>query len=147
MRSSASLTDQQITLAHSQAYVHPCSAGGGKSLCYQLPAVFLPGVAFVVSPLIALIQDQVESLQARGIKCAALNSAISKSQLAAVLRDLERDEPELKMVYTTPESLLHPGKNTAPNPPPPPSRCNCLTVLCHKGPLCHNFSLDCCYKT
>ncbi|EGD73661.1 hypothetical protein PTSG_12303 [Salpingoeca rosetta] len=93
---------------HQEKAVKCLVQGGGKSLCYQLPAIVLPGVSFVVSPLIALIQDQVDTLQGRGIKCAALNSSIPKQQQGAILSDLESAAPTLKLVYITPESLLHP---------------------------------------
>src|SRR5437879_441938 len=56
--------------------------GAGKSLCYQLPAVMLPGVTLVVSPLIALMQDQVEQLSARGIAATFVNSTLSDSERA-----------------------------------------------------------------
>src|SRR2546423_1713727 len=63
--------------------------GAGKSLCYQLPATLLPGVTLVVSPLIALMQDQVEQLSARGIAATFINSTLS---------DLERADRQRKMV-------------------------------------------------
>ena len=78
--------------------------GGGKSLCYQLPALLRPGTAIVVSPLIALMQDQVEALRQNGVEAAFLNS----SQEAAVQRDVERRfvAGALKLLYVAPERLL-----------------------------------------
>ena len=58
--------------------------GAGKSLCYQLPAMVLPGTTLVVSPLIALMKDQVDGLAAKGISAAFINSTLSKSQTLTV---------------------------------------------------------------
>lgn len=78
--------------------------GGGKSLCYQIPALVLDGVAIVVSPLIALMQDQVDALQQLGIKAAFLNSSLSANEA----RDVEQQvlNGELDLVYVAPERLL-----------------------------------------
>ena len=78
--------------------------GGGKSLCYQLPALLRPGVAVVVSPLIALMQDQVAALDQAGIAAAALNSSLDGAQLAAVERRARSGN--LKLLYVAPERLL-----------------------------------------
>ena len=78
--------------------------GGGKSLCYQVPALVLPGLTLVVSPLIALMQDQVESLRQSGVAAAYLNSSQSASDSAAVIRQLY--DEELKLLYVAPERLL-----------------------------------------
>jgi ATP-dependent DNA helicase RecQ len=75
--------------------------GAGKSLCYQLPAVLLPGVTLVVSPLIALMQDQVEQLTARGIPAAFINSTLSESERAERLRTLRAGG--YKLLYVAPE--------------------------------------------
>ncbi|GHC01164.1 RecQ family ATP-dependent DNA helicase [Cerasicoccus arenae] len=75
--------------------------GGGKSLCYQLPALMLPGVTLVISPLIALMKDQVDALNARGIDAAMINSSQSWDEQRACLDKLNRGE--LKLVYVAPE--------------------------------------------
>jgi len=81
--------------------------GGGKSLCYQLPALLKPGLTIVVSPLIALMQDQVQALQDNGIAATFLNSSLSGTEL----RERERAilEGETKLVYIAPERLLNEG--------------------------------------
>jgi ATP-dependent DNA helicase RecQ len=81
--------------------------GGGKSLCYQIPALCRSGVGVVVSPLIALMQDQVEGLRQAGVRAAALNSSLEASQASAVWRALEQGE--LDLLYISPERLLSPG--------------------------------------
>jgi ATP-dependent DNA helicase RecQ len=79
--------------------------GGGKSLCYQLPALLKPGLTIVVSPLIALMQDQVQALQDNGIPATFLNSSLSGTEL----RERERAvvEGEIKLLYIAPERLLN----------------------------------------
>ncbi len=77
--------------------------GGGKSLCYQIPALALPGTAVVVSPLIALMRDQVEALRQAGVRAAALNSNIPYGEAIHIERALEAGE--LDLVYVAPERL------------------------------------------
>lgn len=79
--------------------------GGGKSLCYQLPALMLQGTAVVISPLISLMDDQVQALRQSGISAAALHSAQSADENAR-LRLLSR-RGELKLLYLSPETALH----------------------------------------
>ncbi len=78
--------------------------GGGKSLCYQLPALVRPGCGVVVSPLIALMQDQVEALRQLGVRAAYLNSTLDAASAAAVERALLAGE--LDLLYVAPERLL-----------------------------------------
>ncbi len=78
--------------------------GGGKSLCYQVPALCLPGVTIVVSPLIALMKDQVDALVLSGVKAAFLNSSQSSSEQAYIMQQLRRNE--LKLLYVAPERLV-----------------------------------------
>jgi ATP-dependent DNA helicase RecQ len=81
--------------------------GGGKSLCYQAPAVHLGKLAIVVSPLIALMKDQVDGLKQDGVHAAYLNSSQSGGERAAVERDLARGA--LNLLYIAPERLTVPG--------------------------------------
>ena len=78
--------------------------GGGKSLCYQVPALCLPGVTIVVSPLIALMKDQVDALVLSGVKAAFLNSSQSGGEQSFILQQLQRNE--LKLLYVAPERLV-----------------------------------------
>ncbi|HHE32917.1 MAG TPA: DNA helicase RecQ [Chlorobaculum parvum] len=75
--------------------------GGGKSLCYQLPAVLMPGTALVVSPLISLMKDQVDAARLNGIRAAFLNSSLDFMDQSAVLRALQSGE--LDLLYVAPE--------------------------------------------
>ncbi len=81
--------------------------GGGKSLCYQIPALHRSGVAVVVSPLIALMKDQVDALRANGVAAAVLNSSLSAEESSAVLRDLRAGA--LDLLYVAPERLVLDG--------------------------------------
>ena len=75
--------------------------GGGKSLCYQLPAMTLPGLTLVVSPLIALMKDQVDALEANGLPAAFINSTQTPGEVAQVVRRLRSEE--IKLLYVAPE--------------------------------------------
>ena len=79
--------------------------GGGKSLCYQLPAVLLPGITIVVSPLIALMKDQVDGLIRQGIDAAFINSSIDASEINAIFTRLAQGT--IKLLYVAPERLTN----------------------------------------
>lgn len=81
--------------------------GGGKSLCYQLPALLREGVGIVVSPLIALMQDQVDALKQLGIEASFLNSSLNSEEFSKVTGALMRGE--LQVLYVAPERLLMPN--------------------------------------
>ncbi|KGN58393.1 mediator of RNA polymerase II transcription subunit 34 isoform X1 [Cucumis sativus] len=81
------------------------AAGGGKSLCYQLPALLYDGIALVVSPLLSLIQDQVMGLAALGISASMLTSATSKEDEKLIYKNLEKGEGSMKILYVTPEKV------------------------------------------
>ena len=81
--------------------------GGGKSLCYQLPALCFDGLSLVVSPLIALMKDQVDSLKANGIAAEFINSTLSYDQIARV--QVQAINGRLKILYLAPERLALPG--------------------------------------
>ena len=80
--------------------------GGGKSLCYQVPALLRPGTAVVVSPLIALMQDQVAALKQNGVKAQALHSGLDPRELPGIEHDLI--DGRLDLLYLSPERLLNP---------------------------------------
>ncbi len=81
--------------------------GGGKSLCYQLPALQLPGLTIVVSPLISLMKDQVDSLIQMGVSAAYLNSSLPGEERIKVFQRMHSGD--LKMLYVSPERLLQPS--------------------------------------
>ena len=81
--------------------------GGGKSLCFQVPALCRPGLGVVVSPLIALMEDQVAALRQQGVAAAALHSDLAPEEQRAVLRDLHGGR--LKLLYASPERLTFDG--------------------------------------
>jgi ATP-dependent DNA helicase RecQ len=81
--------------------------GGGKSLCFQLPALLLPGVTVVVSPLIALMKDQVDALRELGVPATFINSSLDQEEISNRQRSLA--EGRVKLVYVAPERLMLPG--------------------------------------
>jgi len=81
--------------------------GGGKSLCYQIPALMRDGVGIVVSPLIALMQDQVDALKQLGVSAAFLNSSLDAHTAREVMRQMRTGE--LKLLYVAPERLMTQG--------------------------------------
>jgi ATP-dependent DNA helicase RecQ len=80
--------------------------GAGKSLCFQIPALLMPGCTIVVSPLIALMEDQVAALRENGVRAAMLNSSVSSQEQGDVIRKMRYGE--LDLVYIAPERLLTP---------------------------------------
>ena len=92
---------EQLLDGHDALVLMP--TGGGKSLCYQIPALIRPGVGIVISPLIALMQDQVSALLQLGVKAAFLNSTLSQEDVRAIERQLLNNE--LDLLYIAPERL------------------------------------------
>ena len=77
--------------------------GGGKSICYQVPALCLDGITIVISPLISLMKDQVDALKTMGVKARLINSSLSNSEYNETLEEIENDE--CKIIYIAPERL------------------------------------------
>lgn len=93
-----------VLTGHSVFCIMP--TGGGKSLCYQLPALLLPGITIVVSPLISLVQDQIRGLQEAGVEVGAMTGNSGDEVPSALWNSVRtRQFPRLKLVYTTPEKL------------------------------------------
>lgn len=93
------------TLLAGRSAVAVFPTGGGKSLCYQLPALAFTGVTVVVSPLIALMKDQCDALAARGIKAARLDSTLSTHEFSQAMRGIRAGE--IKIVYVAPERFFN----------------------------------------
>ena len=81
--------------------------GGGKSLCYQLPALLFDGLTVVISPLIALMKDQVDGLISNGVTAAYINSSLSHPEINEIRWMIESGE--IKILYLAPERLMVPG--------------------------------------
>ncbi|MBC6696872.1 DNA helicase RecQ [Hymenobacter puniceus] len=92
---------QNVIEGHNTFVIMP--TGAGKSLCYQLPALVLPGTAIVISPLIALMKNQVDQLNAFGVNAQFLNSTLTKAEMNRVKKDVISGE--VKLLYVAPESL------------------------------------------
>ena len=82
--------------------------GAGKSICYQVPALLLPGITLVISPLISLMQDQVKALNAAGIHAAYINSSLTEGQIARALTLAASGR--YKVIYVAPERLAASGR-------------------------------------
>lgn len=93
---------EHVVKGHDAVVLMP--TGGGKSLCYQLPALLMPGCAIIVSPLLALMKDQVDALIANGIPAAAINSQQSEQQNRDIIDNVFRQN--IKLLYISPERLL-----------------------------------------
>lgn len=79
--------------------------GGGKSLCYQLPALVTPGVTLVVSPLVSLMEDQLFALKALKINAAMMSASVTREEINAIQQSMVSKDSELKLLYVTPEKL------------------------------------------
>ena len=104
-RGSQAAIIQQLIDGNDAVVLMP--TGGGKSLCYQIPAIVRDGTGIVISPLIALMHDQVSALQQLGVKAAFLNSTLDAREAADVEHRLL--DGQLDLLYVAPERLLTPG--------------------------------------
>ena len=77
--------------------------GGGKSICYQVPALILDGLTIVISPLISFMKDQVDNINNMGIKCAYIISTLSENEIKSIFNDVIKNE--VKILYVAPERL------------------------------------------
>jgi len=99
--------DVMLSLMDSRSALAIFPTGGGKSLCYQLPALLFDGLTLVVSPLIALMKDQVETLTSRGLSAARLDSTLSSEEVQDIYKRMESGD--LKLLYVAPERLANEG--------------------------------------
>lgn len=95
----------EVLVGHDALVLMP--TGGGKSLCYQLPALLLSGITLVISPLIALMKDQVDGLQANGVAAQAIHSGMSPLQITTIQKQALKGE--IKLLYVSPERLAVPS--------------------------------------
>jgi ATP-dependent DNA helicase RecQ len=100
-RGEQELIIQNTLKGHNSFVLMP--TGAGKSLCYQLPAIIMEGTAIVISPLIALMKNQVDQLIAFGVNAQFLNSSLTKAEINKVKAEVLRGE--VKLLYIAPESL------------------------------------------
>ena len=103
-RGSQRAVIEHVTRGHDAVVLMP--TGGGKSLCYQIPALLRPGLGVVISPLIALMKDQVDALRRAGVRAAALNSRLSPAEAIAIERAVGGGE--IDILYVSPERLMTP---------------------------------------
>jgi ATP-dependent DNA helicase RecQ len=96
---------ERVLLGHNTAGIMP--TGGGKSICYQIPALILPGITLVISPLISLMKDQVDALEQAGIPATFLNSTLSASEVQQRLFNLQQGK--YKILYIAPERMDSPA--------------------------------------
>jgi len=92
---------EKVINGHELVVVMP--TGGGKSLCYQVPALYLDGMCVVISPLISLMKDQVDALQKKGISAYFINSSISRDEIDDIMRLVIKNQ--VKLLYISPEKL------------------------------------------
>ncbi|MEM9165283.1 MAG: DEAD/DEAH box helicase, partial [Cyanobacteria bacterium P01_F01_bin.4] len=95
---------QALLDGHDALIVMP--TGGGKSLCFQIPALLQQGVTLIVSPLVALIENQVQELKLRGLSAALLHSAVPNHERRQTLQRISQNR--LRLLYLSPETLLSP---------------------------------------
>ena len=91
------------------------ATGGGKSLCFQAPALVRPGLALVVSPLISLMKDQVDTLVGNGVPAGLYNSSLAADEKAAVVAGLRQGR--YRLLYVSPERLVGEGSDRLPVAP------------------------------
>ena len=96
---------ERVLAGHDSVVLMP--TGGGKSLCFQLPALMLDGLTIVISPLISLMKDQIDALQASGVAAELVNSTLTPAEIAGVIGKARRGE--LKILYVAPERFAVPG--------------------------------------
>ena len=98
-----SFRERQEDILEGKDVVTIMPTGGGKSICYQVPALILDGLTIVISPLISLMKDQVDNIKNMGIKSAYINSTLSENEIKSILNDVIKNE--VKILYVAPERL------------------------------------------